>query len=151
MKLPVSNKAQAARKIVGVHFLLSALTLFYFLTKSTLTNWKFFIPLYIISLLSSFLYIRKQNIKKATLLENIIRLEYNDRIIDIPLCQIQKISSSLNYYIKLNGKFSLLYKLDLNKSYQFGKAIFLEFYKKEKIGIDPIEVSKLKERITNIG
>ncbi len=35
----------------------------------------------------------------------------------------------------------------MNRDYEFGKVIYLEFDKKKKLGIDPLEVFTLIERI----
>lgn len=147
MELPIGNKNYAVSKIFTLHLLLITVTIFYFFNNGFVVNWEIIIPIYLISIVSSYFYIRKQNIHKATLLEGKILLSYKSKVIEIPLFQIQNITVSLNYYIKFNGNLSLLYKIELNTDFKFGRIIYLELDKKDELGVDPLEVSILKERI----
>ncbi|AKP51573.1 hypothetical protein [Cyclobacterium amurskyense] len=150
MELPIGNKNHAVSKILALYLLLITVSIFYVFNNRFKVNWEIIIAVYLISIVSSYFYIKKQNILKGTLLEDKIVLNYNNKVIEIPLFQIQNIIDSLNYYMKFHGNLSLLYKIELNTDYKFGRIIYLEFDKKDELGVDPMEVSILKERIKKV-
>lgn len=149
MKLPVDNRHHAVSKVVALHLLLVALTAVYYMKTGAVFHWMIMVPVFSISTVAGLLHIRKHSIQGATLGSDRIHLTYHDQVIDIPLSHIQSITVALNYYTKLGGRSSVLYKLGLNREYRFGRVIYLEFDKKDKLGNDPVEISTLKERMTS--
>jgi len=149
MELPVDNRHHAVSKVVALHLLLVALTVVYYTKTGADFHWMIMVPVFSIATVAGLLHIRRHSIQGATLRDDRIHLIHHGGVIDIPLSHIQSITVALNYYIKLNGRSSVVYKVGLNRDYKFGRVIYLVFDKKDEFGIDPPEISTLKERMAS--
>jgi len=149
MILPVENKKYAMRKVWAVN---SALLLFmFFFIPNSYSLYTIVICLIILASSSviSYFYIKKHNIKKLEFINNSFVVDYNSRILRIPLNQINNISSALNSYIQLNGRISKMYFIQLKDEHEFGERILLKYEVKDKLQDDPKFIIDLKKTVVN--
>jgi hypothetical protein len=72
---------------------------------------------------------------------------HHNKIIHIPFDNITDIAQGLSPYIDFRGKMTMMYRLDLNKKYQFGSKLYFKFDKQLGQNIDPNEISIIRSKI----
>jgi len=146
MKLPVSNKPTGYLKrilILAVILVIFIPLNIYFQDIRVL---KVFLIVNIPLTIYLFFSQKKQNIKTLEFAQKKLIVSYNKHKIEIPISQIQEITSGINLGINLKFNYIKTYTILLNKKYTFGDKLLVDYKitKGQFIKEDPVPIKVLK-------
>ena len=147
MNLPIENRRYAIRKIISLNFLLVVVMITFGLNNVSKSIIVVYLVILTISSIFSFYYHKKHNIKSLKYLNNGFIAEYNSKYHEITFPQISNISTALNDYVKLNGRLTKMYIINLKEDFEFGNRILLQYEVKGSLKDDPELIKELKSKI----
>jgi len=144
MNLPVANRRTAISKVVFVNLFIAItiISLTISVNDFNFGHW-FMLP----PLLWGIVHIIKNNVHKAEIESETIRILINKRSITIPISEITSIDSASSRPDIFDGTFRITYFLTTQNKYSFGSTLLLGFIS-EKLHIEePIEIKTIKSII----
>ena len=149
MELPVENRNRAIANTLIIFFLV---IIFFPVLYSVTPHIGIIytgIILIVSDMLIGFFYIRMHDIKSVICHNGSLEIYHRSKLIKIPLKEITDITWGLNYYIDIKGRLSYTYILHFNTKYVFGRKLFLKFYFKDKVKVEPYEIQILRKNMND--
>jgi flagellar biosynthesis protein FliR len=151
ISLPIKNRSYAWIKAVQIYALIIIAPLFVSFNNPTSFN-LYFAAIFIVSpLLPIIYYLRKNNIKSATLKSTYIEVKLNGRKLNISFLEIDKVTQMIALWVGLQPGLTNVYEIRLKSKREFGNCILLEI----KSNINPTEehiiINELKHRVKTGG
>lgn len=146
MNLPVTNRRTAISKVVIINLFvaITIISLTISVNDFNFGHW-FMLP----SLLWGIVHIIKNNVHKAVLENETIRISINRHNITIPISEIASIDSAFSRPDIFDGTFRITYFLTTQSKYSFGSLLLLEFINKNLLTEEPIEIRTIKSIIAH--
>ncbi len=141
MNLPVTNRRTAISKVVVINLFVAIIIVSLTISVNDFNfgHW-FMLP----SLLWGIVHITKNNVHKAVLENETIRISINRHSITIPISEITSIDSAFSRPDIFDGTFRITYFLTTQNKYSFGSTLLLGFTTKKIQTEEPIEIKTIK-------
>ena len=141
MNLPVTNRKDALSKAIVINLIVTIIVISMTLNIPDFNFGYWFLLPFIIW---GIFHYSRNNIQKAVLENENIRISLNNRTIKIPISEIKVIESAVSRQNILSGTFCTTYFIWTKNKYSFGTTLLLGFISKKVFPEEPIEIRTIK-------
>jgi len=141
MNLPVTNRKDALSKAVAINIIVTIIVIFLTLNINDFNfGYWFVLP----SIIWGVYHYFRNNIKKAIIENEHIRIVLNNKTIRIPILEIKLIESAVSRQNIFTGTFCKTYFIWTKHKYLFGTTLLLGFISKNVFPEEPVEIRTIK-------
>lgn len=149
--LPISNRSHARAKAFKIYTPFIIIPIFVCFSNPTSFNLYFSAFIVVAPILPLILYLRKNNLKTATLKFSYIEIELNNRKLKIHFSEIEKVTQMIALWVSSEPGFTNVYEVRLKSNREFGKRILLQIKSKTNPTEEHEIITELKHRIKTGG